>query len=290
MRREAVRGDDTRATLRRYLTENGISLKTLNDQTDKNVDIGKLYDQNIAGTYDQDRLGLLSGGREMAVQQFKAQIAQSGVREVLDLAVGTGESLLKVHGLFPAANMHGIDLSSEMLEIAKAKLPFNPIHDDVAHARQHFPPACMDLMLMHFLTTFVDGNEVVQDTAKLLRSGGYYSIVSTTYEAFPRIHELSRMVLSDDFIKQASPAPMNIEVVASYLSNAGLEIVAQGTFAKSVKFFDFNEFYRFGMDSGFFTHILVQMDRAQIEQAGRMPNVFPLEDQYKAAVVLARKP
>lgn len=254
------------------------------------MDIGKLYDQNIAGTYDQDQFGLLSGGRDMAFQQIKTHVSQQSVNDVLDLAVGTGKSLLEVKKLFPEGNLHGIDLSSEMLEIAKTKLPFNAIHDDVANTCNHFSPASADLILMHFLTTFIDGNEVVQDTSKLLRSGGYYSIVSSTYEAFPRLYQLAGMVVSEDFIKQANPSPQDTETVAKFLTNAGMDVIAIDTFTKTIKFSDFNEFYQFGMNSGFFTHILAHFNSEQIAGFGQLENIFPVEDQYKASVVLARKP
>jgi hypothetical protein len=88
------------------------------------MDIGKLYDQSIAGTYDQDQWGLLSGGRNTAFRQIQAHVAKRRVNDA-----GTGESLLKIKELFPEAKLHGIDLSSEMLDIAKTKLSFNAIHD-----------------------------------------------------------------------------------------------------------------------------------------------------------------
>jgi hypothetical protein len=177
-----------------------------------------------------------------------------------------------------------------MLEIAKTKLSFNAIHDDVANTCNHFSPASADLILMHFLTTYVDGDKVVQDTSKLLRSGGYYSIASTTYEAFPRLYQLARMVIPEDFIKQISPSPMDTETVAAYLTDAGMDVIAIDTFTKTIKFSDFNEFYQFGMDSSLFTHILAHFNSEQIAGFGRLENIFPLEDQYKASVVLARKP
>lgn len=254
------------------------------------MDIGKLYDQSIAATYDQDEMGLYSGARDAAFQQIKTYGSQQSVNDVLDLAVGTGESLLVVGKLFPEANLHGIDLSSEMLKIAKTKLSFNAIHDDVLNTCKHFPLASVDLILMHFLTTFINGNEVVQDTSKLLRSGGYYSIISSTYEAFPRLYQLAGMVVSEDFIKQANPSPKDTETVAKFLTNAGMDVIAVDTFTKTIKFSDFNEFYQFGMNSGFFTHILAHFNSEQIAGFGRLENIFPVEDQYKASVVLARKP
>lgn len=254
------------------------------------MDIGKLYDQNIAGTYDQDQFGLLSGGRNLGLEQIKNHVAASGIRDILDLAAGTGESLLQCRHLFPSAALHGIDLSGEMLAIAETKLAFNAVQDDVVNTGKYFASDSVDLMLMHFLTTFVDGNAVVQDTAKLLRPGGYFSIVSSTYEAFPRLQALASTLLSDGFLQQANPSPLNTETVAEYCRNAGLEIVAVDTFTRPVKFFSFEEFYSFGMNSGFFTHILSRCSREQIAGFSQLQHLLPFEDSYRASVVLARKP
>ena len=55
-------------------------------------DVGQLYDEQIAETYDIDALGLLSGARALSI----AQLERCGLApnsSILDLGVGTGESL-----------------------------------------------------------------------------------------------------------------------------------------------------------------------------------------------------
>jgi ubiquinone/menaquinone biosynthesis C-methylase UbiE len=254
------------------------------------MNIGKLYDQSIASTYDRDENGLLSGARALAFQQIETQVAADRVDAVLDLAVGTGESLIAMRRLFPQAQLNGIDLSEEMLRIAETKLAFNAIHDDVVNTGRHFAPGTMDLLLMHFLTTFIDGDEVVARTAETLRPGGYYSVVSSTFEAFPKIYALARAIFPQDFIRSKNPAPENTEEVVSYCVNAGLEIVAVERFTKEVSFADFQDFYDFGMSSGFFAHILCHLDEAQLAGLARIENIFPLTDHYCGSVVLARRP
>lgn len=254
------------------------------------MDIGKLYDENIAQTYDHDERGLLSGGREVAFRQIENHVGTGKVRDVLDLAVGTGESLIAIKKLFPETVLHGIDLSEEMLRIARTKLDFHAIHDDVVNTAKHFGPGSADLILMHFLTTFIDGNDIVSRTAKMLRPGGYYSIVSSTFEAFPRTYALARMVLPDDFIRSRNPAPENAETIVSFCTHAGLEVVAVERFTKTVSFANFEEFYDFGMHSGFFTHVLSHLDEGQIAGLSRMEGIFPFDDRYSASVVIARRP
>jgi len=209
---------------------------------------------------------------------------------VLDLAAGTGESLLVMQSLFPQAQLNGIDLSEEMLRLAEAKLTFNSVHDDVLNTGRHFAAQSMDIVLMHFLTTFVDGNEVVMDTAKTLRPGGYYSIVSSTFEAFPKIYALARMIFPEEFIRSANPAPENTDALVSFCTHAGLEVVAVERFIKEVFFANFEEFYRFGMTSGFFTHVLSKLDEEQLAGLASMEGIFPLSDEYCGSAVLARRP
>lgn len=254
------------------------------------MNIGHLYDQTVAPHYDRDEFGLLSGARSLALEQIAAHLPPGDVSAVLDLAAGTGESLVALKSLYPEAALHGIDLSDQMLALAQTKLAFHAIHDDVAHAGRHFTAASIDLIVMHFLTTFIDGDAVAADTARLLKPGGCYSIVSTTYDAFSRIHELGLKVVPEDFIRDVAPAPLNGEAVAAYLRNAGLEVVAIAEFEKTLHFADFPSLYDFGLKSGFFTHILAKTDADRVAEFARLAGAFPMEDRYKAAIVLARKP
>ncbi len=254
------------------------------------MNIGKLYDQSIAQTYDHDEQGLLAGARVIALEQIRKHAITDQVLSVLDLAVGTGESLIAIHKAYPDATLHGIDLSEEMIRIAKTKLHFHSIHDDVANTERHFDAASMNLVLMHFLTTFIDGEDIVSRTAKLLRPQGCYSIVSSTFQAFPRIYSLARMVLPDEFIRDKNRAPENADTIVSFCTKAGLEVAAVEHFTKKVSFANFEDFYSFGMNSGFFAHILCHLDDAQLAGLAGMEDIFPLEDHYSACAVLARLP
>jgi ubiquinone/menaquinone biosynthesis C-methylase UbiE len=252
------------------------------------MNIGEIYDLNVATHYDDDSFGLLSGTRNLAYRQIKEHVG-TVPDEILDVAVGTGEALVKMHKFFPDASLHGIDISQQMLAIAKSKLAFNAIHDSIVNATQHFSPASIDLILMHFLLTYIDGSEVLLNTAKLLKPGSYFSLANTLYGGFPKIHDFCLHVVSEEFIRNNCPIPIdNAHSIAS-LQAAGLEIIAVETFTKNIYFNDFPELYHFGLTSGFFTHMMAQCDNETIQQAGRIENVFPLDDHYEAVIVLARK-
>ncbi len=254
------------------------------------MNIGRLYDQRIAQTYDHDERGLLAGARALGLEQLGKHVTADQTKAVLDLAVGTGESLMAIQKAYPNAVLHGIDLSEEMLRIANAKLNFFAVHDDVANSLQHFSRESMNLILMHFLTTFVDGEDIVARTAKLLRTKGYYSIVSSTFQAFPRIYSLARMVLPDQFIRDKNRAPENADAIVSFCTKAGLDVIAVDHFTKEVTFANFDDFYDFGMNSGFFTHVLCHLDDSQLASLSGMEGIFPLTDHYRACAVLACLP
>ncbi|WP_184710099.1 class I SAM-dependent methyltransferase [Rhizobium lusitanum] len=254
------------------------------------MNIGRLYDQRIAETYDDDERGLLAGARALALEQISKHVTADQTQNVLDLAVGTGESLIAIEKNYPNAALHGIDLSGEMLRIAKAKLGFHAVHDDVANTLQHFSLESMNLILMHFLTTFIDGEDIVARTAKLLQAKGYYSIVSSTFQAFPRVYSLARTVLPDQFIRDKNRAPEDADTIVSFCAKAGLDVVAVEHFTKEVRFANFDDFYSFGLNSGFFAHVLCHLDVSQLATFSRMEGVFPLTDHYRACAVLARLP
>ena len=98
------------------------------------------------------------------------------------------------------------------------------------------------------------------------------------------------MRTNKEFIRKTNPTPLNSDEIVAYCHNAGLEIIAVDNFQKMVEFSDFKELYYFGMHSGFFTHVLEQCENEKIEAFANLENVFPLKDQYKASIVLARKP
>ena len=53
-----------------------------------NMDYGKLYDEHVATTYDEDALGLLSGVRSLAMAQIGASDLPNAPT-ILDLGVAT---------------------------------------------------------------------------------------------------------------------------------------------------------------------------------------------------------
>jgi len=254
------------------------------------MNIGKLYDDYIAQHYDANPFGILSGGREAAA----AQIAQTAPRlgavgQILDLALGTGESLLAIQPLFPLAKLSGVDVAARMLELARQKFDVEAIHDDALNARAHFADGSRDLVLAHFVTTYVDPEALFRTAAALLRPGGHFSLVSGTMESFAALQAVALKIIPPEELQRVSPAPASKQAVEDLLDRAGFDLVAEEVFRRDVAFESFEDFHRFGLNSGFFTHVFDGLGEETVSTMASLPGIFPLKDQYQAAVLLARK-
>jgi SAM-dependent methyltransferase len=254
------------------------------------MNYGHLYDQQVADTYDVDALGLLSGARNLAIAQISATDLPADAA-LLDLGVGTGETLRALAPRFPRARAIGIDLSARMIDVARRKLDFEAHVDDACNAGEHVKDGTVDLVLAHFLTTFVDRARLFHVASAALRPGGLFSVVSSPSEAFRATREKIGYLFADEAaLRAASPSPETAEVLADELRAAGFEIVALERFRRRIVFETFAEGLDFGLKSGFFAHAIagLGLDGAQIAAVADVPGLFPLEDEYHAVAILAR--
>jgi septum formation protein len=148
--------------LRRMLAEVGIAWPTL-----WQLPVRFEYDESEAARYDETR-----GGSERA--QAAAAAVHSLLPEggrVVELAVGTG---IVAAELVALGNLvHGIDLSSAMLQHAKVRLPGHVAAADAA--RLPFADRRCDAVyavwLLHLLE---DSDPVLAEVARVLRPGGVF--------------------------------------------------------------------------------------------------------------------
>jgi S-adenosylmethionine-diacylgycerolhomoserine-N-methlytransferase len=254
------------------------------------ADIGKLYDAHVATTYDADRFGLLAGGRSTATAQIDRRAAELGdVRAVVDLALGTGESILAIRDLFPGARLYGIDIAAAMIEIARRKLDVTAFHDDALSIGRHLAAASVDLALAHFVTTYVDASALLGKARDVLRPGGHVSLVSGVMDAWPNLQAWVLRSIPRERLLEMSPAPLTAEHVAAIVREQGFEIVEMERFRRSVRFASFEDFYDFGFRGGFFTHVFDALGPDTVAALASLDGVFPLEDRYEAAVILAKR-
>lgn len=255
------------------------------------MDVGGLYDEHLAAGYDSERFGLLEGGRRAALDQLRAGWDAVEPRLVVDLGAGTGEALVALRTLAPRASLVAVDVSRAMLDVTASKLPDAAlVQDDAAHVRAHVPDGSVDVVLLHFVTTYLDVDRVLADVAAVLRPGGLLSLVSSTYEAFPAIGAVAARLLGDDVLRDLNPAPSDADALGQAVRGAGLEVLDRRQFTAGVSFDSLADLVTWGTTSGFFTHVL---DGLPAESRARLPELeglFPLRDEYRATVLLATAP
>ncbi|WP_328997131.1 Maf family nucleotide pyrophosphatase [Kribbella sp. NBC_00709] len=152
--------------LRRMLAEVGIAWPELWKTTSTYI-----YDETVASSYDETRGGV---ARAVAAAEAVDSLLPKGGR-VLELAVGTGivgAELVALGNL-----VHGVDVSTAMLEHARVRLPGHVLAADattlpVADRRCD---AVVAVWLLHLLD---DSEPLIAEVARVLRTDGVF--VTTT--------------------------------------------------------------------------------------------------------------
>jgi predicted TPR repeat methyltransferase len=147
---------------------------------------------NFAKTFDSH---LIDGLRYRAPEQIVALIvnaqpssgAQAGTRlDVLDLGCGTG---LAGAAIAPRArNLVGVDLSTNMLEKARARNVYTRLeHADLLTMMQREPAASYDAITATDVFIYVGRfDDVVAEAKRLLRSGGQFGFSIESLDALQR--------------------------------------------------------------------------------------------------------
>jgi ubiquinone/menaquinone biosynthesis C-methylase UbiE len=118
---------------------------------------------------------LLSWGRINSVYERVAQLARGP--DVLDLGCGTGNLALRMAAR--SQRVTGVDLSPEMLDVARLKAPpgatLNWVHAGAVELVDCFPPASFDTIasvLMFSELSPAERAETLRQCHRLLRAGG----------------------------------------------------------------------------------------------------------------------
>ncbi|MCM1291854.1 MAG: bifunctional demethylmenaquinone methyltransferase/2-methoxy-6-polyprenyl-1,4-benzoquinol methylase UbiE [Prevotella sp.] len=91
------------------------------DSRPKGEQVEDMFDA-IAPAYDLMNTAMTFGLHHVWRDKALQTLAHSSPHEILDVATGTGDVALRLHELYPDANITGIDLSDGMLEIARRKI------------------------------------------------------------------------------------------------------------------------------------------------------------------------
>lgn len=261
------------------------------------MDIAQIYDQFVADHFDEDHFQIYQDARNLALEQIRARIP-GGKLGILDLGMGTGEWLLKLGQSFPDAECHGVELSQKMIEqaqrkFAEQKRTVRIFHEDANHFGRHIGSEAMDLITVHFVLNYIDRKRVIAEAFRSVKPGGLFSVASSTHESFSVLHDLAKQFLPAEEIKAQFLIPEDLGELEDDLRNAGFRIAEGRVFRKAVRFEDFDHFYHFAMHSGWLADpiFLKHMSHEQLgmyREFGK--TLFPLEDHFQAAIVLAERP
>jgi SAM-dependent methyltransferase len=262
------------------------------------------YDQVIAKHYDRDPQAVLDQSLVRAIDQLRAQgllAAPGGVLNVLDVGMGTGLFLEKLKAAAGRTlALFGLDLSAEMVAIARQRLPgLHVAVDDAANLADHFAGQSFDLICTHFITGLVPMAVPAPIIHARLRAGGLWSLVGGTKAGFAALQaEADRPVVRRVLggrrlaVESMTCNPTGRQEIVSTLEAHGFAVVAAETFEPELTFADVDEFIEFGYRGGWLTPFVEALG---LHEAGRMKRTlvnllcFPIEDRHNIEIVLARQ-
>ena len=269
----------------------------------------KAMHNTIAGHYETaNRFGAISQSHTYAIQQILHEYSVFKPHfKVLDLGVGDGAFLAKLREHMPESDFTGIDVSSEMLDLARSILPITTIETSATQASQYLPHHSQDLVLAHFVNAYIPIQKLFAQAKMLTKANGYFSIITTTYESFPHAQQqlaefvaeeslLSRIVghYYKGIIKNTTVATGHGELLEAIEAH-NFEIVDYQRLKIPIRLENIEELAVFGIEGTWFLNSLsIKMlpKYFLIQRLTRLFSkifTFPYEDTHIIDVVLARK-
>lgn len=265
--------------------------------------VSRVYDR-VADHYDEDWSGLYASARTRSIKQIAAQLRnRQRPANTVDLGVGTGNALRDLRRVVPLGLCTGFDVSGGMLARAAQKLDgrVTLIHDDAANAAAHLGGESQDLVLCHFLLSFMDTRCLLGVAHGLLRPGGLFSLATSTQGSLSEMHSLhypraSRLVGIQRSLSKAG-TPRDHRHCLDLLREQGFEIVDDCLQRQTVSFASFEDVRAWALDSGWAASFLA--DRLGLRKLwGRLAfalaellihSLYPVDATSEISIVLARK-
>lgn len=165
--------------------------KSLN-KTKSRTSIRKMFDE-VAPTYDFLNhllsLGIDNYWRAAATGKAKKLLSATPSPKILDVATGTGDlaaSMAKI----PGAKVMALDLSPEMLVIARKKYPEITFHEGYAE-KLPFDSASFDIVSAGFgVRNFEHLDKGMQEFCRVLKPGGHAIIIEPMIPRNPLVKKL----------------------------------------------------------------------------------------------------
>lgn len=267
-----------------------------------------LYNDAASHYATADWFGSITLSHDCALSQIKkACLGMRSHYKVLDLGVGDGAFLKRLHTEMPLAEFTGLDVSEEMLKQAVSNVTLTPIEATVNQVSQFLPPHSQDLVLAHFINAYVPIHTLLNEVRLISRATGHFSYMTSTYESFPVAQkQLAEFIANDSILSRVVghyyKAILKNTMVASgeaellrVFKEHQLHIVDHQRIHVPIKLNNFDELAAFGLEGTWFLNTLSirMLPRNFLIKRLRRLFVkfftFPYEDTHVIDVILARK-
>lgn len=223
----------------------------------------------VARGYNSDSGIIAEKNRRVAASLAQRLAARAGSVDTVDLGVGDGAMLALLRDQGIPSRMTGLDVSPEMLRIAAARVPVNPVEAPAERAVQVLPAGAFDLVLAHFIFAYVERRTLLEQARALLAPRGVLSLVTTTEEGGAPFHAglkrhfrdsrhpLKRAIAwAADRALACSNVPTSFADLARDIASAGMRVLRRETMRVPIVFAGPDDAYRFGIEEGWAANIL----------------------------------
>lgn len=223
------------------------------------------YYADIYVHYDSGICNMIEKAQQIALEQLIQQDL-SGV--VVDIGCGTGNMLYLLIQKFKFDQIYGIDLSEEMLNVARNKIPnLVAICDCATSVQQHFPAPIANVLIFHFLFAYVDYKKFIMQASMVALPRSILSIATTTSNTFSKstshvLNNLKRTVSIIKFLCRVNVAkalsdyiksmPQDLNELQKLVEQSGYEVLNAKSVRIPVILKTWREVWRFSYDSGWF--------------------------------------
>ncbi len=176
----------------------GITAKSSDDANSATL---QRYYRMHSRIYDITRW-LFLFGRDEAVTGVKGE---SEIRNILEIGCGTGRNLKLLGKRFPGARLTGVDISEDMLKVARKNLPGEVNLLEMCYSVP-LEPGSFDLVLCSYMLSMLpDCRNVLDCACEDLRKGGILSAVdfhATRWGSFRRWMEINHVKMKGQLLPE----------------------------------------------------------------------------------------
>lgn len=266
--------------------------------------VTRVYDR-IAARYDEDWAGIYASARRCCLEQI-GRAAQDFAQplDTVDLGIGTGNSLHELRARVQLGQCTGFDVSPGMLQQAAGKLGDHValVRDDALAASKRLQTASTDLVLCHFLLSFVAAEPLLDEAYRLLRPGGLISLATSTQRSLSELHSgrfyRSGQILGVRRALRRSSTPADHRHCLGLLRERGFEPIESCLQRRRLQFRSFADVRNWALNSGWAAAALDDPFGLRIACCTAafavarlvMHPLYPIDANSEISIVLAKKP